>query len=212
MTQPATPQFVPIYTTYDNVKVRLTNKVQFQADPNFVQEGELPNDLLGQLIVDAETYVEQDLRTRYLTPFQSVRTGRYSDLPDHTQRALRTAIDWKAVEFVLGTDFGRGTHVSAENYLKFAKDTYKAQIVRILGHDPESEEGRGDAPKRFRFAPPLADLALAFTNNRADDGFKGMIINTDASRRDAVTYAEEQINNPAASYVNRRIDNGTGAP
>lgn len=198
---------VPIYTTFESVKIRLVNKVQFQAEPSVLQEGELPNELLAQIISDAETFVEQDFRSRYKVPFQSRRTGRYQDLPDHSKRALRTAVDFKAVELILGTDFGRGTHVNADNYVKFARETYKAYVIRMLGHDPEAEEGRGDV-KRFRFAPPLDDVALAATNQYADDGYKGTIINTDASRNDAEAYAAQQINNPAASYINRRLNNG----
>jgi hypothetical protein len=56
----------------------------------------------------------------------------------------------------------------------------------------------------------LQDLKLAFTNRKADDGYKGMIINTDGNRHGAEHYAEEQINNPAATYINRRVDDNGG--
>lgn len=197
--------FKPIYTTYDNVKIRLTNKVQFQADPTEVQEGELPDVLLGQLICDAETAVEQDLRTRYFIPFQSKRTGQWRDLPDHSQRAIRRAVDYRAVMEVLRYDFGRGTHVDGEAYLKNAEKEYNAYLITLLGQDQEGKT-RGPDKGRFRFSPPLEDMKLALTN-RADDGYRGMIINTDASRQDPATYAGDQINNPAASYINRRLEN-----
>jgi hypothetical protein len=201
------PIFKPIYTDYDNVKVRLTNKVQFQADPSEVQEGELPDLLLGQLICDAETAVEQDLRTRYMIPFQSKRTGKFRDLPDHSQRAIRRAVDYRCVMEILRTDFGRGTHVDGESYYKNAAAEYTAYMKRLMGQD---EEGASELHHgRFRFSPPLEDVRLAVTNH-ADDGYRGMIINTDWSEQDAASYAGDQINNPAASYINRRLENPSG--
>ncbi len=199
--------FQPIYTSVEGVKVLLTNKVQFQQDPSNLIEGELPNILLCSLIVRAETRVEMDLRSRYCVPFQSIRTGRFQDLPPHTIRAVVTAVDLRAVMEVLMTDFGRGTHINGENYYKGSKTEYNAYIDDLLGRNPE---GANDKHDRFRFAPPLQDLKLAYNNSEADDGFKGMIINTDADRRGAETYAKEQINNPGATYINRRLDNCAG--
>lgn len=208
MTTQVGPTFTPIYTSFESVKLRLVNKVQFQADPKTIQDGELPDALLGQLIVDAETAVEQDLRGRYAIPFRSIRTGKFKDLPDHSNRAVRRAVDLRAVMEVLNTDFGRGTAVDGENYSKNADKEYKSYICTLLGYDPESRTD--ERHKRFRFSPPLDDMMLAPTNREADDGYKGRIINTDASRNDATSYAEDQINNPAASYVNRRLQNPAG--
>lgn len=199
--------FKPLYTTIESVKLRLVNKVQFQEDPQTVQQGELPNDLLGQLIADAETAVEQDLRGRYMIPFQSIRTGRYADLPDHSKRALRRLVDFKCVMEVLTTDFGRGGNVDGETYFKNAKREYDAYLLKLMGRDVEAANDKRD---RFRFTPPLEDVRLSTANSKADDGYKGMLINTDASRNDVATYAGEQINNPAQSYINRRIQNPAG--
>lgn len=195
----------PIYTTFDSVKIRLVNKVQFQNQEQ-PMEGQLPNALLAQLISDAETAVEQALRGRYKIPFQSCRTGRFQDLPDHSQRAIRRAIDQKAVLEVLSTDFGRGGNVSAKEYYDDLDERYKKYITELLGQD---QEGGNDKHDRFRFTPPLDEVALALTNI-ADDGYRGTIINTDASEHDAVSYAEEQINNPSQSYLNRRLTNPAG--
>lgn len=194
----------PLYTTVESVKVRLANKVQFQSGTTPV-EGELPNDLLCQLINDAETEVEQDLRTRYAVPFQSVRTGSYADLPDHTKRAIRVAVDLRCVVMILETDFGRGTHINSEGYVKATSDHYEGYVNKLLGQDKE-----GVSKDRYRYSPPLEDLLLSPTNKKADDGYKGMIINTDANIRGAEQYAVEQINNPAASYVARRLTNPAG--
>lgn len=195
--------FIPLYTTYDNVKVLLANKVQFQFSPDYIQDGELPNALLGQLICRAETRVEQDLSTRYAIPFQSRRTRQYQDLPDHSRRGLQTAVDLRAVIEVLMTDFGRGTHINAELYTRNSEKEYEEYIDLLLGRN---REAANEKRNRYRFSPPLQDVLLAFQNRMADDGYKGMIINTDGSRHGAENYAENQINNPAATYINRRLD------
>lgn len=191
----------PIYTTVASVKVRLAGKVQFQRDPSAPRDGELPDDLLEQLIADAEAEVEQDLRSRYAVPFQSIRTGRYSDLPDHTQRALRTAVDQKAVMNVLMTDFGRGTHVSAEGYMESLKEHYEAYVTKLMGRDAEAKSDKVD---RYRFSPPLDDLKLFKGNALGDDGYRGTIINTDGSSRGAETYAPGQVNDPSRGIFGRR--------
>jgi hypothetical protein len=189
----------PQYTTVESVKVRLAGKVQFQQDPNEDQEGELPDALLHQLIVDAETEVEQDLRGRYAIPFRSKTRGKFSELPDHSKRAIRMAVDLKAVIMVLETDFGRGTHVSGEGYSKTQKEKYESTIKKLLGVQKNL-----DGQEVQKKTPPLEDMLLAACNSAADDGFKGMIINTDQSTDDSVTYAEEQINDPGHSYAGRR--------
>jgi hypothetical protein len=192
-------KFVPIYTTYDNVKVRLANKVQFQSNTKKLLEGELPDALLGQIISDSETQVEQALRKRYEVPFQSIRTGRYQDLPDHSKRALRVAVDMKCVMNILITDFGRGAHIDSDSYKKNIEDAYDKYILELLGQDAEGKE-----KKKFRNSPPLLDVKLARGNRAADDGFQGMIINTDGGHRDAVSYAEQQLNDPSRTYITRR--------
>lgn len=193
--------FVPIYTTVSSVKIRLTNKVQFQTDPNVCIEGQIPNELLGQLIVDAETEVEQDLRSRYAIPFRSKTTGDFEGLPDHSKRALRIAVDLKAVTKILETDFGSGTHINAEDYFKTSEEHYEKQIMKLLGRD---QIGQNDKIDRFKYSPPLDDVLLAKSNSAADDGFRGTIINTDASTHDAASYAANQINNPSKSYIRKR--------
>jgi len=195
--------YCPLYTNYENVKVLLANKVQFQTSPQVLLDGELPNALLGALISRAETRTEQDLSSRYAIPFVSIKYGQYSLLPDHTKRGIQTAVDLRAVVEVLMTDFGRGTHVNAETYYKNSLAEYNGYIDILLGRNREAANEKHD---RFRFTPPLDDLKLAFTNRKADDGYKGMIINTDGNHHGAENYAEQQINNPAATYINRRLD------
>lgn len=188
----------PLYTTFDSVKVRLTQKIQFQKDCENLQEGELPDAFLAQLIGDAETAVEQELRGRYSIPFQSIGTSRWEDLPDHTKRAIRRVVDFRSVMEVLRSDFGRGTHVDGEKYYDPVQIEYNREIKILLGQDSEGKERN-----RFRFTPPLDGLKLAKTNI-ADDGYKGMIINTDMDENDAVTYAKDHINDPSKGITIRR--------
>lgn len=178
------------YTAVENVKNRLVNKVQFQRVQGAVQEGEMPDDFLSQLIVDAETEVEQDLRSRYFIPFQTKDDKPFRSLPEHSQRAIRMAVELKAVVIILQTDFGRGTHVDADPYIKSCSDHYEAYIEKLLGRNKEGDNSKID---RFRFAPPIEGMKLANTNREADDGYRGMIINTDASEHGAESYATDQL-------------------
>lgn len=195
--------FSPLYTTVDSVKVRLANKVQFQKDPNTIGNGEMPNLLLAQQISDAEAAIELALRSRYMVPFQSKRTGAFADLPDHTKRQLRRLVDMKAVMLILGTEFGTGTHVSADPYYKNLLDEYKDQLADVLGRGSDIS-GESDKIERYRYAPPLEDLRLAATNlESSDNGYRGKIINTDASRDGVVDYAKDHINDPSQSYIRK---------
>lgn len=189
-----------LYTTIDSVKVRLAGKVQFESSSG-IQDGELPNALLTQLITDAETEVEQDLRSRYAIPFRSQRTNQWEDLPDHSKRAIRIVVDFKAVLKILETDFGRGSHINAEGYEKDMKDRYEDLIMKLLGRDLMGDKSE---TKRFKMSPPLEDMLLAKNNFAADDGYRGMIINTDSSRNDASSYAADSVNNPSKSYIRSR--------
>lgn len=192
----------PLYTTVASVKVRLANKVQFQAGIEPV-DGELPDELLCQLISDAETDVEMELRSRYAVPFTSIKTGSYARLPDHTQRVIRKLVDARAAMLVMAIDFGTGTVVDAEKYYKSVKEQYEDNIQLALGRD---RIGRNDKIDRHKVSPPLDDLMLALTNSMADDGYRGTVINTYAPSDcypDAVGYADDQLDNPADSFTRR---------
>lgn len=188
------------YTTLDSVKARLVNKVQFQRDKSVVNEGEMPDELLLSLISDAETEVEQDLRSRYFIPFQTKDEKPFRLLPDHTQRAIRMAIDLKSVTIILQADFGRGTHIDADPYVKSSLEHYDQYIEKLLGQNKE-----GEKRDRYRFAPPLENLRLSLSNSMADDGYRGMIINTDASQFDSVSVATEQVSGRVPFRLNRRL-------
>jgi len=187
----------PLYTTINSVKVRLTNKVQFQKKGEDCKRGDMPYDLLCQLIADAETEVEQDLRGRYKVPFTSIKHGNFINLPDHTKRAIRSVVDFLSVVKILETDFGRGSHVNGENYYQNTKEHYNSLIAKLLGRD---QEANGAGHDRYRYTPPLEDLCLAKSNAEADDGYSGMIINTDGDEG-VEGYAEDSINNPSQRNI-----------
>lgn len=196
-----------LYTTLDSVKIRLQNKVQFQSaigsvpDSNVpLLQGQIADSFLDQMIKDGETEVEQALRGRYMIPFQSIRTGQFRDLPDHTQRVIRMLCDLKATLIVLASDFGLGTHITADPYAKSLKALYKENRILALGRDDEAASDKRD---RFRFTPPLEDLRLAFSNTEADNGFKGKLINTDGGSHGVEDYAKDHINDPSKSYIRR---------
>lgn len=194
----------PIYTTVDSVRVRLSGKVNFQDKPeDEVEQGQLSEQLFRQLIRDAEVQVETDLRGRYAIPFQHCKTEKFSDLPDQSKRALRRVVDQRAVIEVLTTDFGSGTHVSGKEYSDDLLEKYQDAIDGLLGADRESRESNnaGNGVKRYRRTPPLEHVKLARGNEKADDGYKGKIINTDASTDDLSTFAEEHVNDPSRTYA-----------
>lgn len=189
-----------LYTTAESVKLRLVNKVQFQSGTTPI-DGELPNDLLCQIIQDAETDVEMELRSRYAVPFRSIARGTFEALPDHTKRVIRKAVDYRAVVLILGTDFGRGTAIAGEPYYKAMMDFFTDAIQKAMGRDVI---GKNDKIDRHKVSPPLDDLMLAKTNKKADDGYRGTVINTDA-RESAVEYAENQLDDPSTSWIRSRI-------
>lgn len=190
--------YCPLYTTLDNVKVLLANKVQFQSSADYAQDGELPDALLGALISRAESYVEQELRGRYKIPFQDFETQRFCDLLSHTKRQIQTVVDLKAVHEALTTDFGRGSNINAEAYAKSSKDGCDEKITLLLGRN---QEAAGSQHNRFRFTPPLDRMALAPTNSEADNGFRGTIINIDASHDCIESNAEHALEDKAYPFL-----------
>ncbi len=186
----------PIYTTAESVKVRLNGKVAFQTG-NEASHREMSNELLGQMIVDAETAVEQDLRGRYAIPFRSKTTNTWEQLPDHSKRAIRTIVDQKAVILILMDSFGSGSHINADGYLKNATENYELLLRRLLGQDMEGAEF---GEKRFRRTPPLDDVKLAATNvNDSGAIFAPVDAGARPDRLTAAEYAASQTNDPSLS-------------
>lgn len=186
----------PIYTSTDSVKVRLAGKVAFQSGATPSQR-EMPDSLLQQIIVDAETAVEQDLRGRYAIPFRSIKSDAWKPLPDHTKRAIRTIVDMKACILILSDSFGSGTHITADGYIAKLTENYTLLLRRLLGQDLENAEF---GERRFRRTPPLEDLKLA-ASNLADDGLFGAPMDANARPYDSYfghnNFAADQVNDPS---------------
>jgi hypothetical protein len=180
----------PIYTSIESVVIRLAGKVSTDtSNPRAV-----PKELLNQLIVDAETAVEQDLRGRYAVPFQSIKGQTFQALPDHSKRAIRTIVDTMSVIMILRYSFGSGTHITGDGFTKLMQDQYDGLLRRLLGQDMEGNEF---GQRRFRRTPPLDDLKLAPTNI-ADDGYRGMVADArPRSPNSADNYAAHQTNDPS---------------
>lgn len=193
----------PKYVEVDAVRTRLANKVIIQPKPHKasdlegIEDGQLPYVLFLQLIADAETQIEQELRSRYAVPFRSISKGSFLALPYHTKRALCQVIEDQAVLLVLETDFGTGTHINAEGYKASLQSRLDKRLELLLGRDREGASAKID---RYKNAAPLEDLALAPWNSEADDGYAGTVIVTGADYQGSTQYAEGQINNPARSF------------
>lgn len=186
----------PIYTTLNSVQIRLAGKVSFQQPGvEIVNPRQMPDALCRQLICDAETAVEQDLRGRYAVPFRSKKVGTFVGLPDHSKRAVRTIVDAMACVLILKDSFGAGTHITGEGYLKNYEDTYNDLLKRLLGQDVVTETA---GERLYRRTGPLDDLLLASTNV-ADDGLFGQPGDSSPRRRGerGSNYAANQINDPS---------------
>lgn len=187
-----------LYTTPESVKVRLGSKVQFQAGSTPLQE-ELSNELFFQLVRDAEADVELALCARYFVPLQGAGGGPFGTLPDHTIRQIRKAVDLRAQALIIDQDFGRSGHTDASAFSKQIAEQYEAAIEALLGKQKIGQTSEKDRPF---MTPPLPGLRLALTN-RSDKGTFGKVVNTDASDRDASSYANQQQNDPSRTYIPR---------
>lgn len=193
---PRAPQF--LYTTVQSVKVRLGAKVQFQSGETPLQE-EISDEMLWQLISDAEHDLEMALMSRYYLPFQGAGGAPFATLPAVTVHQIRKAVDMRAVILVLAWDFGRGGHTDGSEFASDLEKKYEEALELLLGREKVAQTDQKDRP---RMAPPLPGLRLALTN-LADKGTFGKVVNTDASTRDAASYANEQQNDPSLSYIPR---------
>ena len=183
---------MPLYTRFEDVRLRLAQKVRFVEDGS-EDENAMPIALARRLINEAESQVEFDLSIRYATPFQTVDGQPFVSLPERpTKEYIRTLTELQSVIRILETDFGRGTAVDGDNYSKELKSRYKYMMARAVGQ--KSTETLRD------FAlPPLPGLRLGDYNASADDGYIGRPINT--SEYGGVGRGMvDQINDPLVSW------------
>jgi hypothetical protein len=189
---------MPLYTNETDVKSRLVGKVAFDdtdEDPNKVG-----HKLLLQLIDEGESQLEVDLSPRYAAPFQTDTGGPFSQLPLRpTRNTLKNLAELMAVIRVLETDFGDGSVVDAEKYLKNIKPRYEKLVEKLISR-------RGDLETSIQWAlPPLPNLRLAAHNEMADDGFAGRVLSTTAGVGD---FPARQINDPGATFWDGQLPGG----
>lgn len=179
-----------LYIKQQQVEIRLAGKVRFTDDVD--DENLMPYSLLRRLIAEAEGQVEFDLSPRFEAPFQTYDGKPFNQLPERpTKEYLRTLCEVQSVIRVLETDFGRGA-VSAEDYTKSLADRYKVMLDKVIARRNDDDD-----QNQWKY-PPLRDLRLAYHNTEADDGFRGMVINTS----DKESFAQNQINSPGATFWN----------
>ncbi len=186
-----------LYVGFEDVRLRLIGKVRFTEDET--DENKMPVALANKLIAEAEGQVEQDLSPRYAAPFQTEEGTAFKNLPERpTKLILKTLCELKAVIRILETDFGMGTAIDGEKYIKKVADRYKAIIQdNILAKVKNSED-----QKQWAF-PPLPGLKKNWFNTEADDGYAGMVLVT--SRGDGA-YPQTQINDPSETFWSGVLD------
>lgn len=187
---------MPLYTNPRDVQSRLVGKVSFSdndEDPNKVGRK-----LLLQLIDEAESQVEVDLSSRYAAPFQTDTGGAYGTLPLRpTQNTLKNLCELMSVIRVLETDFGDGTVVDAEKYLKNIKPRYASMVKQLTAKRDDKNDSQQWA------LPPLPSLRLAPHNELADDGGLGRVLSTSMG---VGGYPARQIDNPAETFWHNDSD------
>lgn len=188
---------MPAYIKFEDVRLRLIGKVRFEESLEAAEEsGKMPKALAIRLIEEAEGQVEQDLSPRYAAPFQHPSTGKFKDVPDApTKNIIRTLCELKSCMRILETDFGEGSAVDGEKYMKNLEKRYKAIVHDNLLAKPEDMKDT----RQWAF-PPLPGLKKNWFNTQADDGYAGTVICESASGDGA--YPKQQINDPGENFFN----------
>lgn len=185
------------YILFEDVRLRLIGKVRFTEDDS--DENKMQITLADRLINEAEGQVEQDLSPRYAAPFQTDSGASFDSLPDRpTKEILKTLCELKAVMRILETDFGTGTAVDGEKYIRRIEARYDKIInERLLAKVDGAKDQR-----QWAF-PPLPGLKKNWFNTQADDGYAGMVLVT--SQGDGA-YPSKQINDPSETFWSGMLD------
>lgn len=184
------------YISLEDVRVRLIGKVKFTEDEQ--DENRMHVSLANRLILEAEAQVEMDLSPRYASPFQGINGEAFLKLPTNTREIIRTLCELKAVIRVLETDFGTGTAVDGDKYIRRIEDRYNKIInERVLAKVPGMEDQKQWA------IPPLQGLKLNWFNTQADDGYAGMVLVSGNAFGEG---AARQINDPSETFWSGVLD------
>jgi len=179
------------YITLEDVQKRLVGKVSFTEDE--AEENKMHVDLANRLLAEAETVVELDMSIRYATPFVTTGDEPFSELPGNpTRNVIRAMCELQAVSFILDIDFGYGSVVDSDSYVKRLEKRYESYVTRLLAKRKDGgTDGQG-----WRF-PPLPGLKLNWFNEDADDGYQGSIYVTSQGDGD---FPAKQINDPSETF------------
>jgi len=184
------------YIKFEDVRIRLIGKVRFTDDES--EENKMHTSLANNLILEAETQVEQDLSPRYAAPFVHETGSKFETLPDISKNSIKTLCKIKSVILILETDFGSGTAIDAEKYIGRLEKRYtKILTEQILPKVKGAEDSRQWAN------PPLPGLKKNWFNTHADDGFAGGIFVTSQGDGD---YPSAQINDASENWWNGTLD------
>lgn len=184
-----------LYIKLEDVRTRLLGKVRFTEDEE--DENKMHVRLANRLISEAEGQVEQHMSPRYFAPFATDAGEAFDKLPDRpTKEIIRTLCELQACLRILETDFGRGSATDGDKYAKSLAARYEKMRNGLLAKRMD-----GNTPSQGFKYPPLPGMKLNYMNEKADDGFMGMVLvaSGDNVRPD---YASGQINNPAATFWN----------
>ena len=188
------------YIITTDVQIRLIGKVEFTSDPNDVNK--MQTALLNRLISEAEGQVEYDLSPRYATPFTTIGGQEFKQFlkESPTNDSIRTLCELQSVIRVLETDFGRGTVVDSDKYNERLEKRYQGMVDRFLS---KKKNGQGWA------YPPLPNLALAYFNTEADDGYMGQVLVTSSGLGD---FPLQRINDPSTNFFNSDLGSDGSTP
>jgi hypothetical protein len=176
--------FTPIYLNYDEVKIRLQNKIEFTTTDPF--QG-LTTELANDIIANAEAEVEEDLRVWYAIPFVTETDEDWSKLPRNTQLVLKNLLLYKAQIRLLQSAFLKQDPTRNEHYI----EEWQAEYDRYFAKHFTLLDG-------VFLRQPLAGLKLV-GNNVANQRLKGIQV---AMRyTPSITYAINQVTDPSVSRI-----------
>lgn len=185
---------MPQYIKFEDVRLRLIGKVLFTDDEN--SENRMYKPLAIRLIDEAEGQVETDLSPRYAAPFINSNGGPFSTIPARpTANLIRTLCELKSVIRILETDFGSGTAVDAEKYIKNIAARYKDIVENNILKKVKGAEDQ----RQFAF-PPLPGLKKAWHNTEADDGYPGLGPLVTSDRGHDMDIMQDRLSDPSQDF------------
>lgn len=182
---------MPLYHKLKDIEIRLAGKLRFTDDPADVDL--MPISLVRSLMNEAEGQVEMALSPRFMAPFQTDAGLAFQSLPERPTRLyIRTLCEIQSVLRILETDFGRGTAIGGDGYTKNMSDRYTEMVDRLM-------KKKDDTTQAWVF-PPLDGLRLALFNEKADDGFQGMPLNSSDDSDNSDSFPQKRINSPGETF------------